>query len=72
MGILQARILEWVPFPPPGDLPDPETKPPSLRPPALAGGFFTSGGTGKPFISSVKLLKGEHACVCEIGRLLTY
>ena len=23
-GILQARILEWVPCPPPGDLPDPE------------------------------------------------
>ena len=22
-GILQARILEWVPFPSPGDLPDP-------------------------------------------------
>ena len=26
-GILQARILEWVPFPPPGDLPSPEIKP---------------------------------------------
>ena len=26
-GILQARILEWVPFPSPGDLPDPGTKP---------------------------------------------
>ena len=22
-GILQARILEWLPFPPPGDLPNP-------------------------------------------------
>ena len=22
-GILQARVLEWVPCPPPGDLPDP-------------------------------------------------
>ena len=26
-GILQARILEWVPFPPPGDLPDPGIEP---------------------------------------------
>ena len=26
-GILQARILEWVPFPSPGDLPNPEIKP---------------------------------------------
>ena len=26
-GIFQARILEWVAIPPPGDLPDPGTKP---------------------------------------------
>ena len=30
-GISQARILEWLPFPPPGDLPNPEIKPPSVR-----------------------------------------
>ena len=28
-GISQARILEWVPFPSPGDLPDPEIEPAS-------------------------------------------
>ena len=28
--ILQARILECVPFPPPGDLPNPGTEPGSL------------------------------------------
>ena len=33
-------------FPPPGDLPDPEIKPPSLASPALAGGFFFVGGGG--------------------------
>ena len=27
---LQARILEWLPFPFPGDLPDPEIEPGSL------------------------------------------
>ena len=26
-GILQARILEWLPFPSGGDLPDPKIKP---------------------------------------------
>ena len=31
--ILQARILEWVACPPPGDLPDPEIKPESLTSP---------------------------------------
>ena len=29
-GILQARILEWVPFPSPGDFPNPGTEPRSL------------------------------------------
>ena len=41
-GILQARILEWIamPFPSPGDLPDPGVEPTSLMSPALAGRFF--------------------------------
>ena len=41
-GILQARILEGLPFSPPGDLLDPGIKPLS---PALAGGFFTTSAT---------------------------
>ena len=40
MGILQARILGGLPFPPPGNLPSPGTKYTSLRSPALAGGFL--------------------------------
>ena len=44
-GILQARILEWVSIPPPGDLPDPGTEPAFLMSPALAGGFFTTSAT---------------------------
>ena len=41
-GILQARILELVACPPPGDLPDPRIEPACLMSPALAGGFFTT------------------------------
>ena len=37
-----------LPFPPPGNLPDPGIKPVSLVPPALAGGFFTTEPLGKP------------------------
>ena len=38
----QARVLEWMPFPTPGNLPDPiESMFPAA--PALAGGFFTTG-----------------------------
>ena len=41
-GILQARILEWVAMPSPGDLPDPGIKHMSLTSPVLAGRFFTT------------------------------
>ena len=41
-GILQARMLERVAMPPPGDLPNPGIEP---APPALAGGFFTVSTT---------------------------
>ena len=34
---MQASILEWVPCPPPGDLPDAGTAPVSLTSPALVG-----------------------------------
>ena len=41
-GILQARILEWLPFPPPLDLPDSGIEPLSLLSPELAGRFLTT------------------------------
>ena len=41
-GISQARILEWVVIPSPGDPPNPGIESTSLASPALAGGFFTS------------------------------
>ena len=43
---LQARRLEGLPRPPPGDLPDPGIEPASLTSPVLAGGFFTTGTPG--------------------------
>ena len=45
-GILQARILEWVPFPFPGDLPDPEIEP---RSPALQADSYQLSHQGNPF-----------------------
>ena len=44
-GIFQARMLEWLPFSPPWDLPDPGIKTTSPTSPGLAGGFFTTSGT---------------------------
>ena len=40
MGFSRQEYWSGLPFPPLGDLPDPETEPPSLKSPALAGGFF--------------------------------
>ena len=42
MEFLQARILEWVVFPTPGDPPDPGIELVSFESPALAGGIFTT------------------------------
>ena len=39
-----------LPFPPPGDLPDPGIKPVTLSSPALASRFFTTTPPGKPYI----------------------
>ena len=47
-GIFQARILERLPFPSLGDLPDPGIEPTSLVSPALAGRFFTTEPPEKP------------------------
>ena len=47
-GILQARILEWVAIPSPGDLSDPRSKPSPFVSPAFAGGFFTTTPPEKP------------------------
>ena len=46
-GIFQARILEWLPLPTPGDLPDPGIELASLVSPALAGAnsLFTTRAT---------------------------
>ena len=45
-GISQARTLEWVAIPSPGDLLNPGLEPKS---PALAGRFFTTEPSGRPF-----------------------
>ena len=42
MGFSRQEYWSGLPFPPPGDLPEPGIEPASLPPPALAGGFFTT------------------------------
>ena len=40
-----GQKMEWLPCPPPGDLPDAGTEPTSLTSAELAGGFFTTSAT---------------------------
>ena len=44
-GILQEEYWSGLPCPPPGDLPDPGTKPMSFTSPAWAIGFFTTSAS---------------------------
>ena len=46
MGFFRQEYWSALPFPSPGDLPDPGTGPLSLTSPALAGGYFTTLATG--------------------------
>ena len=46
MGFSRHEYWNGLPFPPPGDLPDPETEPMS---PALAERFFITESPRKPF-----------------------
>ena len=45
MGFSRHEYWSGLPFPPPGDLPDPGIQPASLMFPASAGGFFTNSTT---------------------------
>ena len=49
MGILQARILEWVAMYSPGDLPNPVIEP---RSPALQADSLLSELPGKPLVAT--------------------
>ena len=47
MGVSRQEHWSGLPFPPPGDLPDPGTETAFLESPA-AGGLFTTEPPGKP------------------------
>ena len=64
-GIFQARILEWLPFPSPGDLPNSLTEPSFLVSPTLAGGFFYHCATWEAqlFYYSLNFTFGSLMCI---------
>ena len=55
MGFSRREYWSGLPFPSPGDLPDPRIEPESLMSPALAGSFFSTEPPGKPILSCIKI-----------------
>ena len=47
MGFSRQEYWSGLPFPPPGDLPDPGIEPQTPASPALAGQFFTTASPGR-------------------------
>ena len=58
MGFSKQEYWSGLPFPLPGNLPNPGIKPQPQVSPALAGGFFTTEPAGKP-IRGMGRVKGE-------------
>ena len=54
-GIPRHEYWSELPFPPSGDLPDPEIEPVSLMSPALGGRFFTTSVTWEAHLIAVKI-----------------
>ena len=78
MGILQARILEWVarqeywsglPCPPPGALSDQGMEGASLVSPAVAGGIFTTSTAWEARLS-LEPNSSLHSCDSVLVRAL--
>ena len=51
VGFPRQEYWSGLPFPPPGNLPDPEIEPKSPASPALASGFITTEPCGKAYFS---------------------
>ena len=65
LGILQARVLEWVVLPPSWKSSQPKDL---THSPVLAGGFFTTGTTWEAQIHAWNGVKAEHPEVWGQGR----
>ena len=61
MGFSRQEYWKALPFPPPGDLPNPGIGLKSLTSPALAGGLLTTVPPGKP-----QIFQSVCVCVCVL------
>ena len=62
-GVSQARILEWIAFPSPGNLPNPGIDHAFS---ALAGGFFIATPPGKPTVNLRSAVIFQNIAVLDL------
>ena len=68
MGFSRQKYWSGLPFPSPGDLPNPGIEPTSLMSPALAGRFFTTSATWEPQSASQSVVTDSlrpHWLACQ-------
>ena len=72
MGFSRREYGSGLPFPSPGHLPNPGTKPVSHASPALAGGFLTTASAGKPQLTvTVKIMFWKFLPHFQIPKFMT-
>ena len=75
-GFPRQQYWSGLPFPSPGNLPDPGIEPASLTSAALVGGFFTTEPMGKPVIMAPYKIKKEcyllWSCLVDSRRMLLF
>ena len=69
MGFFRQEYWSGLPFPPPGDLPNPRIKPTSAFP-ELAGGFFTTDRCGNPFMINKQSQKDKY--LYKVSTVVTF
>ena len=80
MGFSRQGYWSGLPFPPPGNLPDPGIEPVSPASPSLAGRLFTSEATGevplihdmeaKRLLCSLPVISHMHGNTCHVSYLV--
>ena len=68
MGVSRQEYWSGLPFPSPGDRPDPGIEPGCLRSPALAGEFFTTSASREVAINLLKLIVDSAGIAHHRGR----
>ena len=70
MGFSRQGYWSGVPFPPPGDLPNPGIKPSFIKSPALAGEFFTTCDTWEAHRSLGSWENSERLCLNDVWSIV--